>query len=139
MIDHLDIPSFMPRIQQYFGHFLPTVQELCLTNPNGSHRQIIYFIGLFQHLEDLNLIYIESGELTNDLALFPFFTPPLRGWLKLTCVRRVELLKDMIDLFGGLRFRWMDLFDVDGRPLLLGACANTLEILRLYPADPRCE
>jgi len=140
VIDYLDIPSFMSRIQQYFGHFPPTVQELYLENPYGSCRQTIYFIGLFEHLEDLNLIYDESSsreEPTDDLTLFPPFAPPLRGWLKLTSFRRVGLLKDMIDLFGGLRFRWLDLFDVDGMPLLLGACARTLEILRLYPTDPR--
>ena len=49
----------------------------------------------------------------------------------------VGLLKDMIDLFGGIRFRHMDLCDVNGVGLLLGACADTLETLRLYPADPR--
>jgi len=142
MIGHLDIPSFMPQILQYFGHFPPTVQELSLRNPIGSRRQIIYFIGLFEHLEDLDLIYNQSGSQrgpTDDLTLFPSFAPPLRGSLKLTRFRRADLLKDMIDLFGGLRFRRMDLFDVDGMPLLLDACAKTLKILRLYPTDPHCK
>ena len=142
MIDHLDVPSLMPRIQQYFGHFPPTVQELCLKNPNGSRRQIIYLIGLFERLEDLSLTYSQSSsraDLSDDLTLFPPSTPPLRGRLKLTCFRRVDLLEDMIDLFGGLRFRKMDLFDVDGMPLLLDACVKTLETLGLYPTDPHCE
>lgn len=56
-IDYLDIPSFMPRIQQYFGHFSPTVRSLSLRAPKGTSRQIIYFIGLFQHLEDLKLLH----------------------------------------------------------------------------------
>ena len=46
-------------------------------------------------------------------------------------------MKDMIDLFGGIRFRYMDLFNVAGTRLLLDACAETLETLRLYPTDPR--
>ena len=50
---------------------------------------------------------------------------------------RVGLLEDMINLFGGLGFRYMDLFDVDGTRLLLDICAKTLETLRLYPGDPR--
>jgi len=33
----------------------------------------------------------------------------------------------------------MSLSNVDGMPLLLGACANTLETLLLYPNDPRGE
>jgi hypothetical protein len=31
----------------------------------------------------------------------------------------------------------MDLFNVDGMRLLLDACTETLETLRLYPTDPR--
>jgi len=142
MIDHLDIPSFMPRIRQYFGHFLSTVRELCLTCPKGSRRQIIYFIGLFQHLEDLELTHDllgSQGEPVDDLTLFPPFAPPLRGRLTLTYFTRVGLLKDMIDLFGGIRFRWMGLFNVEGVPLLLNACAKTLRTLRLYPIGSRGE
>ena len=56
-INYLDIPSFIPRIRQYFGHFLPTVRTLSLREPRGSRRQVIFFIGLFQHLENLKLIY----------------------------------------------------------------------------------
>jgi len=142
MIDYLDTHSFMPRIQQYFGHFMPTVEELCLKNPIGSRRQIIYFIGLFEHLESLNLNYdrfCSQWEPPDDLTLFPPFLPPLRGWLELTSFKRVGLLKDMVDLFEGLRFRCMSLFDVDAMPLLLDACAETLEVLQLYPNDPRGE
>ena len=54
----------------------------------------------------------------------------------MTHFTRVGLLEDVIRLFGGLRFRYMDLFDVDGMRLLLDACAKTLETLRLYPGDP---
>ena len=52
---------------------------------------------------------------------------------------RVDLLKGMIDLFEGIRFRRMLLYDVDGMRLLLGACAKTLEGLMLYSTDPRGE
>jgi len=44
-------------------------------------------------------------------------------------------MKDMIALFGGLRFRYMDLFRVKCVQFLLGACARTLEALRLYSTD----
>ena len=43
----------------------------------------------------------------------------------------------MIDLFGGIRFRYMSLFNVVEMRLLLDACAETLETLRLHPSDPR--
>ena len=54
----------------------------------------------------------------------------------LTCFRREDLVKNMIDLFGGLHFRHMDLFRVQCVRLLLDACTETLETLRLYPTDP---
>ena len=41
----------------------------------------------------------------------------------------------MVVLFGGLRFRRMDLFRVKCVRLLLDACTETLETLRLYPSD----
>jgi len=138
-IDNLDIPSFVPQIQRYFEHFLPTVQELCLRYPSGSPREIVFFVGSFEHLEDLCIIcdrFSSQGEPVDDLTLIPPFTPPLRGSLRLISFRRVGLLRDMIDLFGGLRFRSMELWDVDGMPLLLNACAKTLETLRLWPTDP---
>jgi len=141
-IDYLDIPSFMPNIPRYFGHFLPTVHSLSLKEPKGSRRQIIFFIGCFQHLEDLKLIYEQAQfqeEPVDNVTSVPPFTPPLRGRLTMKYFTRVGILEDMIDSFGGIRFRHMDLFDVDGMRPLLDACGETLESLRLYPNDPRGE
>ena len=138
-IDNLQVSSFMPNIQKYFGHFAPTLRFLALREPEGSCRQILYLIGLFPNLQDLKLCYpipSQEQESTADSTLVPLFVPPLRGRLTLTCFTREALLKDMIALFGGLRFKYMDLFRVKGVPLLLDACAETLETLRLYPTDP---
>ena len=140
-IDFLDIPSFMPKIQSYFGHFLPTVLSLALRRPKGSRRQIVFFIGMFHHLEDLKLLYDDldhpQKELADDRTLVPPSAPPLRGQLTMTCFTRVDVLEDMVNLFGGIRFRHMDLFYVCGMRLLLDASASTLETLRLYSNDPR--
>jgi len=138
-IDHLDIPSFMSSIQLYFGHFLPTLRSLALGEPKGTRRQIIYFIGLFRHLEDLKILYDKPDPQEGpegDVTLIPSFIPPLRGQLTM-CSTGVGLSKDMINLFGGIRFRYLDIFNVSGTQPLLGACAGTLETLRLYPNDPR--
>ena len=53
----------------------------------------------------------------------------------MTFLKEVGFLKEMIEVFGGIRFRHMDLFYVNGISLLLGACAETLETLRFYPTD----
>jgi len=134
----LDIPSFMPRIRRYFGHFLLTVRSLTLSSPGGSRRQIIFFIGLFQHLEDLTLYDGEgfapwASRPADDPTLIPPFTPPLRGRLVVIDRNMAGLLKDMIQLFGGIRFRYMNIGDVGEARPLLGACAGTLETLRLRP------
>ena len=142
-IDNLDIPGFMPMVQRYFGHFLPTVCSLTLRDPFGSRRQILYFIGLFEYLEDLTLIadvfVSRQSESAGDLTLVPPFAPPLRGRLVIHSFTRVGLWEDMIHLFGGIRFRYMDLIRVDETRLLLGACAGTLETLRLHLDDPNGE
>ena len=143
LIEYLDISTFTQRPQQLFCHFLPTVQSLVLMKPKGSHRRIIYFVGLFQHLEDLKLSLsypeLEQEYSVDDLTLIPHFAPPLRGRLTMLFSNKVEFLADMISLFGGLRFRSMDLCCVDGMRLLLGACAETLETLRLRLTDLYCK
>ena len=138
-IDYLQIPSFMPNIRRCFGHFAPTLRLLALGEPSGSCRQILYFISLFPNLQDLKLHYPfpkNEQESAADATLVPLSTPPLRGRLILTCFTREDLAKDMIAFFGGLRFRNMDLFRVKCTRLLLDACAETLETLRIYPTDP---
>jgi len=105
--------------------------------PKGSRRQIIYFIGLFRHLEDLEILYDKAGpeeRPEDDVTLVPSFIPPLRGRLSMHSTS-VDLLKDMIDLFGGIRSHYLNISKVDGTPLLLDACAETLETLRLHPSD----
>ena len=129
----------MPTIQQCFGHFSPTLRFLALREPTGSSRQILYFIGLFPNLQDLKLHYFlpaDEQESTDDEMLVPLSIPPLQGRLTLTCFTRENLVEGVIAHFGGLRFRYMDLFRVKCVPLLLDACAETLETLRLYPTDP---
>ena len=140
-IEHLDIPNFMPRIRRYFYHFMPTVRSLALKEPKGSSRQIVHFIGLFKHLEDLKLLCRatdppEDGQ-EDDQAPFLPFVPPLRGRLTMTYSVSTDLLRDMIDLFGGIVVRSMNLYDVYGMQPLLDACAETLETLQVYPTDPR--
>jgi len=120
------------------GH-LPTLQGLTLKEPIGSRRELIYFIGLFRHLQDLKLLYSQTnpgGEPQGDPTLVPPFVPPLQGSLTMGYSLGDGILKDMIDLFGGFRLRHVDLFAVRGVRLLLDGCAKTLESVVLHPSDP---
>jgi len=137
-IDYLDIHKLTLRARRYFKNFLPTLRSLSLKEPKGSRRQLLYFIGLFQYLEDLTLRYRYHKlrpEPKRDPTLTPLFAPPLRGRLRMTSTSSVDLLKDMVHLFGGIRFRYLDLFNVEGVWLWIDACAETLETLRLYPTS----
>ena len=69
-----------------------------------------------------------------DARLMPPSIPPLRGRLTLIYFGK-NLVEGVITLFGGLRFRHMDPFRVEYVQLLLGACTQTLETLRLYPSE----
>ena len=138
-IDHLQLSSFMPNMNRYFGHLAPTLRFLALAWANGSSRQILYFIGLFPNLQDLKLIYPHcrsKQEYVDDATLVPLSVPPLQGRLSLTSITGDKFVMDMIALFGGLRFRHMELFAVECARLLLRTCAKILDTLRLYPTDP---
>jgi hypothetical protein len=138
-IESLDIPSFMPKPQRYFGQFSQTLRSLTLPVPKGSVRQIVFFIGLFPHLEDLGLqcsYSFNKGEL-EDQTLFPPFVPTLRGRLVASGYGGDKLAKAMIDLFGRVRFHHMDLTHFGGVQLLLDSCADTLETFQLYATELR--
>jgi hypothetical protein len=136
-IKHLDIPSFIPEIQQYFGQFSQTLRSLTLERPKGSNRQIVFFIRQFPHLEDLELYPGSESypEEPGDRTLIPPFVLPLRGRLRASYTGGNGLAKAMVDLFGGVQFWYLDLPDMDGAQLLLYACADTLETLDLYAHD----
>ena len=136
-IGSLDIPSFMPTIQRYFG--LPTVKSLTLASPKGSHQQVIFFIGSFEHLE--NLMFHDDTFCSSEEgpALVPPFIPPLGERLTAWRLRKAGILGDMIRSFGGIKFSEMDIFDVAETRLLLSACSETLLIVQLHPNDPHGE
>ena len=109
--------------------------------PTGSESRLVA-VGLFPNLQDIKLSYAtpeEEQDGVDDVSLVPLSVPPLRGCLTLTCFTREKLVRDMIVLFGGLRFRSMDIYMVTCVQLLLDACAETLEAMRLYPSDPYSE
>ena len=139
-IHGLDISRFIPKFRQYFGHFFPTVRYLTLRAPKGSHQQIIYFVGSFEHLTDFSIHGTKLDEEPNvDQTLTPPFSPPLDGRLLVWHIRGVGFFREMARLLGGIRFTSMDIFDADDIRFLLSACPKTLRKVRLYPTDPRGE
>ena len=141
-IERFDLSKFMPGIERYFGHFAPELRSISLMISSGTQRQLLYFLSLFPNLDDIEIEYHPTANpdaTTNpgsEEVAIPFSVPSLRGQLKLTHFPSETISRDMITLFGGLRFRYMDLCSVEGSRLLLDACADTLQTVRIDPVVP---
>ena len=134
-ITDLQLSSFIPVIQKYFGHFLQALQSLSLTRPNATCREILYFIGLFPNLRDFKLCdfgFIGETKASTGLTIHK---APLKGSLVLDLVLS-PFLEVMITLYRDLRFCYVSLCRVQGTQLVLDACRETLQTLKL---DPNCK
>jgi len=132
ILHRLNISRFIPGVEQYFGHFSPSLLSIHLTAPCCTPRQLSYFLSLFPNLDDVNISSPDQPFYTTipDLELVPFSAPKLQGRLELREINWVETWTDLTTSCGGLRFHYMDLRRVGGcTPFLLGACAETLETL----------
>jgi len=130
-IDRLDLHSFVPQAQLYFGHFMPRLRSLALIRPGGPHHLLLSFLGLFPNLDDLKLVAWKSA-LRGPVPVSQS-APLLRGRLTLASFCGEDFLRDLSELSGGLRFRSMDLLEAEGSRFLLDSSAETLEVLRIYP------
>jgi len=128
----LNIGRFVPGVEQYFGHFSPSLLSIHLTAPCCTPRQLSYFLSFFSNLDDVSISSPNKLSHTTipDSELVPFSAPKLRERLELYETDWVETWTDLVTSCGGLRFNYMDLRWVGGCvPFLLGACAETLETL----------
>ena len=141
-MDRLELSGFMPNIKQYFGHLAPTLQSLTLYEPKASCQQILHLIGLFKTLWDLKLIRFredfedetsedETSEDNATAVVTPLSRPLLDGWLTLGSCEGEKLVVGMINLYGKLRFRCMNLRNVQSTRHILDQCVDTLETLQL--------
>jgi hypothetical protein len=133
-IQKLDINHFIPVVERYFGHFSPTLRSIMLDEPHSTPRQLSHFLSLFSNLDDIEIRQIDVSvpKMTiPDTELVPFSAPKLRGRLELHDFIWVKTWTDLIATCGGLRFRHIDLRRSGScAPVLLKACAETLETLR---------
>lgn len=138
-LQNLEIYRFIPRIQRYFKHFSPTLRSVALFEPRCTPRQLSYFLTFFPNLHDVEIERTDAHEAnttTPDVGLVPLSIPKLQGRLALYDFCWAETWTHLIAWCGGLRFRHMDLRGgSNNAPLLLGACAETLETLRFNVTD----
>lgn len=133
----MNISRFTPNIKRYFEHFSPTLRSITLSYPICSPRQLVHFLSLFPNLDHIDIRQpFPSSARFSDAELVPFPRSKFQGQLKLCGFHLSETWVHLNAACGGLRFRSMDLRDVaDCTPVLLEACAGTLESLRFYVTD----
>ena len=132
-LQFLQIARFIPNIKHYFGHFSPRLRSITLIEPYCTPGELSYFISLFSNLDDIEIGTWFTYSYNPEPERVPFSTPRLRGRLELRAHPWVSVWTHLIASWGGLRFRYMDLPKSAGcAPILLEACANTLETLRLH-------
>ena len=138
----LDTPSFIPKMEEYFGAFLGSLRSLELEFPRGDHQQIFYFICQFPNLRDLKINSVpgRTNSMSNDGPRFDIKTsPPLDGTLDLrlnmdmgpesNLMGAQLILSSLATLPSGLRIRTLKFSwcTGDNLQLVIDACAPTLE------------
>ena len=135
----LDIPSFISRMEEFFGGFLESLQSLDLEFPRGDDNQILYFVCQFQNLRDLRINGVQpyAHSMRNGGPHFDIRTsPPLSGTLDLQLNTGGDkgaqlVLSSLLTLPSGLKFRSLKLSGCTGKDpqLLIDACAPALECM----------
>ena len=101
--------------------FLPTIFD---------DRDLVHFSAL-TNVQELG---IDQCGPTPDPAAVPHSAPSLRGRLTLRWYSGEAFLRYLSESSGGLRFRYMDPIEVSCVRLILDACPETLQTLRVHPA-----
>ena len=137
-IQSLDISGFLPCLRRYFEQFSTTLRSISLEDPYfSSPRQLSCFLSFFRNLDDIDIrAYYQHDAHLPDTEPVPFYAPALRGRLTLHSFPLAETWAHLIDV-GGLRFRHVNLRNSSSCiPLILEACAETLETLRFHMTNP---
>jgi len=140
-LQHLEIHRFIRVLERYFGHFSQTLRSITLHQPCGTPQQLSYFLSRFP-----NLVYIGIQEAQTQIyntiipnaESIPPPAPRFRGRLVLSRTSSVEIWTRLIASCVSLQFRHNDLRWSEGcAPVLLEACAETLETLRFSNMSDR--
>jgi len=133
----LDIPSFIPKMEEYFGAFLESLQSMELEYPRGDHRQILYFVCQFPNLRNLKIKGTQPHihSMRNGGPHFDIKTiPPLDGTLDLELNTGSDpgahLVVNELITFP-LKFRTLKLSGCSSAnsQLLADVCAQSLEYM----------
>ena len=130
-VHYLYITAFIPKLTRYFGHLSPTLRSLTLFAPQCTPLELAHFISLFPNLEDIVVRHHVDARETHKEALASLSTPKLHGKLVLLGFGVLGTWEHLATSCG-LRFRFIHVGGViKSVPVLLTACARTLETFRI--------
>ena len=104
-IDNLDLSKSKMGLEEYFGHFSPTLRSVSLNRPSGPPRRLLDFLTLFSELDDIEIIHhraMDEVHTTPEILRSPI-QGSLRGKLTLRDFVAEGLLRDIITAFGRTR------------------------------------
>ena len=132
-VPYLGIIPFIPGLEQDFGHLSSTLRSLTLDAPRCTPLQLSYFISLFPNLNDIVIrSFTPASKILGEVRA-PWTAPKLQGKLELVWSDALETWEHLTT-WSGLRFRSIRFLGVSRCvPVILAACANTLETLRIEP------
>ena len=130
-VEALDIPTFMPTFDEYFGTFAKSLRSLDIGHTWDSESQLLWFISNFPSLEDLSIrsrYIVRSYPGTSPPA--PRTSPPFRGHLGLSHVMGSPSFCEALAKFpGGLNFTSLELTGCEEPAAIITACRLTLKTI----------
>jgi len=133
-IDGFDLKTFLPGFGRYFTQSVPALRSLHLPCVTSDLREVLEFICMFPHLDDLSLILSSYYCVGVPPSLSVERSPPLRGTLVLEGQVSIPA-RFLLGNPGGLHFRSINA-SVAGKvdlDRILVACSSDLEMLSLRP------
>ena len=136
----LDARHFLAQFNTFFANFTQTLRSLHLCTPTGDARDILGFVCLFSHLDDLTfrISPVDSHNWrTWTSTPLPAIKemPPFRGRLKLHWVSEWQsyILQQLMSLPGKRRFRFVDFRNCpsEAEQPVINGCSGTIETLSI--------
>ena len=134
-IHRLDVASFLPALDKWFGHIMPTLRSLTLIDARASTEDVFHLAFRFPLLQDLHLAEYSQPEYRPPRPHVPLeltISPPLNGSLKFlgTCPSN-NLIQSLVTSPGGIHFHSVEVEDAEmiSFQALIDACSKTIETI----------
>jgi hypothetical protein len=134
-IHRLDVASFLPALDKWFGHIIPTLRSLTLIDAKAPAEDVFHLVLRFPLLQDLYLTEFSQPDYRLPRSYIPpelTISPPLNGTLKLLgTYSSNNFIRSLVSAPGGIHFRSVEVEDVGmiWFQALIDACSKTVETI----------